>query len=76
MVTMPMDDSLCRFNPIYGQGMMSAAKQAKLLHDEGYEQGRQFEAPCSAPWSHRCEAPRPNINSFCSEHAATHLLAE
>jgi hypothetical protein len=26
-------DSLCRFNPIYGQGMSSAALQAKLLRD-------------------------------------------
>lgn len=29
----PVGDSLCRFNPIYGQGMSSAALQAKLLHD-------------------------------------------
>jgi 2-polyprenyl-6-methoxyphenol hydroxylase-like FAD-dependent oxidoreductase len=29
----PVADSLCRFNPIYGQGMSSAALQAKLLHD-------------------------------------------
>jgi len=30
---LPLGDSLCRFNPIYGQGMSSAALQAKLLHD-------------------------------------------
>jgi hypothetical protein len=30
---LPVGDSLCRFNPVYGQGMSSAAKQAKLLHD-------------------------------------------
>jgi len=30
---LPMADSLCRFNPIYGQGMSAAARQAKLLHD-------------------------------------------
>jgi hypothetical protein len=29
----PMGDSLCRFNPVYGQGMSSAARQGKLLHD-------------------------------------------
>jgi 2-polyprenyl-6-methoxyphenol hydroxylase-like FAD-dependent oxidoreductase len=28
---LPVADSLCRFNPIYGQGMSSAAKQARLL---------------------------------------------
>jgi len=30
---LPLGDSLCRFNPIYGQGMSSAALQAKLLRD-------------------------------------------
>jgi 2-polyprenyl-6-methoxyphenol hydroxylase-like FAD-dependent oxidoreductase len=30
---LPIADSLCRFNPIYGQGMSSAAKQARLLLD-------------------------------------------
>jgi 2-polyprenyl-6-methoxyphenol hydroxylase-like FAD-dependent oxidoreductase len=30
---LPIADSLCRFNPIYGQGMSVAARQAKLLHD-------------------------------------------
>src|SRR6516164_6905629 len=30
---LPVADSLCRFNPIYGQGMSSAAKQARLLED-------------------------------------------
>jgi 2-polyprenyl-6-methoxyphenol hydroxylase-like FAD-dependent oxidoreductase len=28
---LPMADALCRFNPIHGQGMSSAAKQARLL---------------------------------------------
>jgi len=28
---LPVADSLCRFNPIHGQGMSSAAKQARLL---------------------------------------------
>ncbi|MGJ4939350.1 FAD-dependent oxidoreductase [Bradyrhizobium sp. HKCCYLS1011] len=30
---LPIADSLCRFNPIYGQGMTVAALQAKLLRD-------------------------------------------
>ena len=29
----PVADALCRFNPIHGQGMSSAAKQARLLQD-------------------------------------------
>jgi 2-polyprenyl-6-methoxyphenol hydroxylase-like FAD-dependent oxidoreductase len=30
---LPVADALCRFNPIHGQGMSSAAKQAGLLED-------------------------------------------
>jgi 2-polyprenyl-6-methoxyphenol hydroxylase-like FAD-dependent oxidoreductase len=30
---LPVADALCRFNPVYGQGMSIAARQAKLLHD-------------------------------------------
>jgi hypothetical protein len=30
---LPVADAFCRFNPIHGQGMSSAAKQALLLHD-------------------------------------------
>jgi len=30
---LPIADSLCRFNPIHGQGMSSAAMQARLLRD-------------------------------------------
>jgi 2-polyprenyl-6-methoxyphenol hydroxylase-like FAD-dependent oxidoreductase len=30
---LPIADAFCRFNPIHGQGMSSAAKQAKLLLD-------------------------------------------
>jgi 2-polyprenyl-6-methoxyphenol hydroxylase-like FAD-dependent oxidoreductase len=30
---LPVADALCRFNPIHGQGMTSAAQQARLLHD-------------------------------------------
>src|SRR5258708_23794448 len=28
---LPIADALCRFNPIFGQGMTAAAKQARLL---------------------------------------------
>src|SRR6267378_187263 len=30
---LPVADAFCRFNPIHGQGMSSAAKQARLLRD-------------------------------------------
>jgi 2-polyprenyl-6-methoxyphenol hydroxylase-like FAD-dependent oxidoreductase len=30
---LPVADALCRFNPIYGQGMSSAAQQARLLQN-------------------------------------------
>jgi hypothetical protein len=30
---LPVADGLCRFNPIHGQGMSSAAQQARLLQD-------------------------------------------
>jgi 2-polyprenyl-6-methoxyphenol hydroxylase-like FAD-dependent oxidoreductase len=30
---LPVADSFCRFNPIHGQGMSSAAKQARLLQE-------------------------------------------
>jgi hypothetical protein len=30
---LPVADSFCRFNPIHGQGMSSAAKQARLVQD-------------------------------------------
>src|SRR6516164_6876735 len=30
---LPIADALCRFNPIHGQGMSSAARQARLLQD-------------------------------------------
>ena len=30
---LPVADALCRFNPIHGQGMSAAAKQARLLQD-------------------------------------------
>jgi 2-polyprenyl-6-methoxyphenol hydroxylase-like FAD-dependent oxidoreductase len=30
---LPIGDALCRINPVYGQGMSSAARQARLLQD-------------------------------------------
>jgi 2-polyprenyl-6-methoxyphenol hydroxylase-like FAD-dependent oxidoreductase len=30
---LPVADALCRFNPVYGQGMTVAAREAKLLRD-------------------------------------------
>jgi 2-polyprenyl-6-methoxyphenol hydroxylase-like FAD-dependent oxidoreductase len=30
---LPVADAICRFNPIHGQGMSAAAKQARLLED-------------------------------------------
>jgi len=30
---LPFGDSICRFNPVYGQGMSVAAKEARLLHE-------------------------------------------
>jgi 2-polyprenyl-6-methoxyphenol hydroxylase-like FAD-dependent oxidoreductase len=30
---LPLADALCRFNPIHGQGMSAAAKQACLLRN-------------------------------------------
>jgi 2-polyprenyl-6-methoxyphenol hydroxylase-like FAD-dependent oxidoreductase len=30
---LPIGDSICRFNPVYGQGMSVAAKEAVLLHN-------------------------------------------
>jgi 2-polyprenyl-6-methoxyphenol hydroxylase-like FAD-dependent oxidoreductase len=33
---LPVADAFCRFNPIHGQGMSSAAKQARLLQDVLY----------------------------------------
>ena len=34
---LPVADALCRFNPIHGQGMSSAGKQARLLEDVLYQ---------------------------------------
>jgi 2-polyprenyl-6-methoxyphenol hydroxylase-like FAD-dependent oxidoreductase len=39
---LPIADALCRFNPIYGQGMSAAAQQARLLRDV---MGRAAGAP-------------------------------
>jgi 2-polyprenyl-6-methoxyphenol hydroxylase-like FAD-dependent oxidoreductase len=61
----PIGDSICRFNPVYGQGMSVAAKEAILLHhllgarasqsDPLHGLGREFLAEASqlieTPWS-------------------------
>jgi 2-polyprenyl-6-methoxyphenol hydroxylase-like FAD-dependent oxidoreductase len=44
---LPIADAFCRFNPIYGQGMSSAAKQARLL-TEVLEQSATGGTPLTA----------------------------
>ena len=40
---LPVADALCRFNPIHGQGMSSAAKQARLLQDVLYRAAAELD---------------------------------
>jgi 2-polyprenyl-6-methoxyphenol hydroxylase-like FAD-dependent oxidoreductase len=45
---LPVGDSLCRFNPVYGQGMSVAAQEARLLRDILAKRAGT-PAPTSAP---------------------------
>ena len=40
---LPVADALCRFNPIHGQGMSSAAQQARLLQDVLYRAAAELD---------------------------------
>lgn len=61
---LPFGDALCRFNPIYGQGMSVAAQEGRLLRrllDEGGEDLAQrfldgAQEVIEAPWSTACSA--------------------
>jgi len=41
---LPFGDSICRFNPVYGQGMSVAAQQASLLHELLHERAGGCDA--------------------------------
>jgi 2-polyprenyl-6-methoxyphenol hydroxylase-like FAD-dependent oxidoreductase len=48
---LPLGDSICRFNPVYGQGMSMAAQEACLLHEllkEHSDEGDPFAGLASA----------------------------
>lgn len=41
---LPLGDAMCRFNPVYGQGMSVAAQEARLLHDILRRRGGESDA--------------------------------